>query len=186
MAPIRGHFLWERPSTHRLESVGLPGGSDSRVARRSPRVKLPGYFHSTTKTNHEIILAVMAPSQQGRHPCCNRCASMMRPSGKAPVKHQKRLTPIQVVTGSAMFGTAALILFIYGPWNGTASTNAVPEKTTAESAKEAGAKVTPTVPESPFPDKPSNKRIPPAELLGSDSTTPFLSTETTVSPPIDQ
>ena len=48
MAPDRGHFfLWERPYRHDLKSAGLWEARDSRVARRSPRVKLPGYFHAS-------------------------------------------------------------------------------------------------------------------------------------------
>ena len=48
MAPDRGHFFFGNDLTAMILSQWVSREArDSRVARRSPRVKLPGYFHAS-------------------------------------------------------------------------------------------------------------------------------------------
>jgi hypothetical protein len=70
------------------------------------------------------------------------------------ITRQNRLTPIQVIAGAVVLATAALILFINGPWGDTKPVSPLSGKTTVTAAQEAGAKVIPTVTEPSLSAKP--------------------------------
>lgn len=62
--------------------------------------------------------------------------------------------PMVITAIIAVLGVATLLLVDHGPWSGTKPHDPETKMTTEIAVRNAGAKITPTVPESPISPKP--------------------------------